>query len=309
MFKHAIEMLQGLIDGTAPLPPPFPPRLNFLKEPRTAKALAANVALRARWQRLPLTDTELRYLLFKVASYLRSIKRHNRPLNVSGIIDDIWPAISLTLSSNPNWLTSKAGVQWAIDHHRMWLYKMEKQARAEGGEPVRVAELEWNPGFYFVELTTGLHVRDEGLALGHCMSWSLNREAVEKHGLPHAGSPEALECLTYAVKLRHRELRLFSLRGPTHNAPLMTIAYSIDDKSITDTKALGGADCYNWTPYTCAMVKSLSAVVEIDFKKVRHGHGCYRNCPGNGWCQGRIVFYDELTAFRSAEGLGGDDAS
>ncbi|WP_372645892.1 hypothetical protein [Hyphomicrobium sp.] len=232
-------------------------------------------------------------MLFKIASHVTRTGRGGRAFYVHELLTKIWPAIAMTLRANPEWLSSKAGVPWAVENYENWTRAMDKQGRAQLGEPPRVAEVEYYPGYYLVELMNSRHVHAEGVALGHCMSWSLNQEALAKHGYPRPDTPEAMECLTYAMKIRYGELRLFSLRGP-ENKPLMSLSFSVAARHIEEMRGDGSLhQSFGWTISQCALFKSLSSVVDLELSHRPQWGGCLRRCPGNGWCEGVIKFCGE----------------
>lgn len=285
------RILQGLVDGSGPLPLPHPQRLSFPKDAVLIDSLAGDTLILTEQSGIELEELEVRHLLFKLASWCRRRGRVDEE-SLNEELRAIWPAVEMALVVSPLWVTSRAGVSVAIRRFYHWQGEALRKAYAELEEPLWVADVP-GPlrGCYVVELMNSAHVFHEGMALGHCLSWSVNVAAQKKRGYP-SGGPEVLDCLTYAVKLRSRELRLFSVRG-LKDQPVMTIAYQPKQCRVVAMEQAASAFTkpWEWSRFRCDVVRALSSVVTI--KSVFPLAKCGRtNCRNPGWCE---------TAFKSGD--------
>lgn len=277
-YKRVLRLLHGLLDGTHPLPPPHPQQLSFTKDEVAISRLAEVVECYVNGRSLP--DDDVRHLLFKLAAWLIK-KGAVQGAHVTPLVSSIFPALDLARSRSPEWLRSKAGIGWAVRRFDEWRRAAASEARRNTIEPRSVAHIGFAIGAvpsHLVELTNAAHVYAEGRAMHNCMAWSVNLEAAKKRGDPAAGDPTFLECLTYAVKLRSGELRLFSARSAGTGHPVMTIGYMPRLKMVTEVSE--GA----WTLYKCAALRTLSAVVDVKVVQCVPER-CLSACPHNGWCQ------------------------
>lgn len=290
------KLLRELIDGTNPLPQPHPQKLTFTKNEDAIKRLAIVTERIVRSGGYIFGKDEVRHLLFKLAAWC-SKKGASTGDDVEKEINRIWLPVDMALTANPNWLKGRAGVAYTVRQYRQWRSFAERQGRANAVDPLRVAELDFLHAhfrcYHLVELTTAAHVHAEGQAMGHCMSWSVNVTALAKYGYPAEDDPKVLECLTYAIKLRSGELRLFSVRSNRTDKPRMTIAYNVKHKRIlTMELAPDYTDCQRelWSQMKCAAVHALVRIVPVD--SLAADAGCRDLCPRNGWCKSLEFSYD-----------------
>lgn len=219
-------VVRGLVDGSSPLPLPHPQRLSFPNDERLISELTYKTCLLVIMSGQVLDEADLKHLLFKTAAWC-SRRGAVRVESIEEEIDQIAHAVSWTLCVRPEWVKSRGGVGWAVRRYKQYRCEIDALARRSYVAPPRVMELN-QPGFYLVELTNGAHVHREGAAMGHCMASSVNRAVLMKVGHDGRGS---LEALTYAVKLRSRELRIFSVRDLA-DEPVLTIAYACKEERI-----------------------------------------------------------------------------
>jgi hypothetical protein len=284
--NEILDMLVGLIDGSRPLPRPHPQRLSF---PNDDWALIEIAAITAHiGGHLP--PDEVRHLLFKQTAWCSKRGKTTRAA-VNHELRLISLPIEMALSCYPKWVKGRAGVGWAVRRYADWLTAADKLACLSYEKPLRVGAVPIeNRTLDLVELTNAAHVHREGKSLEHCMYWSVNHEALEKHGYPKLGSPQSLECLTYAVKLRHGELRIFSVHLPS-GRPKMTVAYNKKSKRVL---AQGfREDAYEWSLLKCAAVHAVAGIVHIDTVYSQHHQSCDERCPVKGWCKANLKFENE----------------
>ena len=253
---HTVSLLQGLVDGSDPLPRPHPQCLSFPNDEYAIYALAAMTGKVVQRSGRLLDDAELRHLLFKLAAWC---SRRGK-LDAKSILDEMFqigPAVEAALEIWPEWVTSRAGVGWTIRRFKQWRCELEAAARRTYQEPLRVAEID-RKGRYLAELTNAAHVYREGKALVHCMAWSMNGEVLKR--CANAPGRDRLDALAYAVKLRSGELRIFSVRNSSHD-PVFTIAYGRKEQAIVAMQGKGGRRHYNGP--LCEVVLALSKVVRL----------------------------------------------
>lgn len=274
---RCVRLLQGLVNGSDPLPLPYPQKLSFPNNPASIFILGKTVAELVWNSGLLLTELELRQLLFKVAAWCSRVGRVEG-LAMLGEIHRAGFAIELTLAKRPGWVSSRAGVPWALKFMKQWSSEHEQQLRQEYARPPFIANLD--DGFCLVELTNASHVQTEGNAVGHCMSSSFNVEALRKHGFPTG--VDAPECLTYAVKLRSHELRIFSVRDPEDKA-LMTIAYDCHEQSVSHLQNARGDGPR--TQLRCSALHEICKLLNAGVSAPVWIKACQRGCPRQGWCK------------------------
>mgnify|MGYP000264649399 FL=1 len=280
LSDRCVELLQGLVDGTSPLPLPYPQKLSFPNERPSISVLGRAVGRIVRIAELNFNDLELKQLLFKIASWC------SRRGAVNGIsmvyaVAEAQAAIELALRRKPEWLASRAGVPWALKLMKRWTEEYQKRLREGYSEPPFVAAME--DGAYLVELTNGSHIHEEGEAMGHCMASSLNLDALRKRGFPTG--PEALECLTYAVKLRSGELRIFSVRK-ADSEPVLTIAYNCHEEIVSHLQARRGVEPK--TTLVCGALYEIDKLVPSGVNAPKWINRCRHSCPRRGWCKRSI---------------------
>lgn len=270
MNEDYIDILMGLLEGSRPLPPPHPQHLSFPCDPELIGELAGQSQLLVEHIGIdpPFTQLEIAHLMFKLAAWCSKTGITTRK-SLSREMHRLWPSLVMTLSAERKWLTSRAGVSWVKRRDRQWQAAAKKQAREAFAEPPRVGTID-RVGFYLVELTNGAHVYREGRDLGHCMWYSVNKQVLMKHGFPVSG-PAALACLTYAVKIRSGEVRIFSVRDPDGNA-MMTIEYSpkqaailhMEESSLNrENDVLPTTVTWKWKKFKCDVVLALAEVVPV----------------------------------------------
>lgn len=274
---RSVVLLRGLVDGSNPLPPPYPQKLSFPNDPDAIDVLGKLIGELVWCSELTFTELELKQLLFKVAAWCSRIGSVE-VLPMIGEVHHASLAIELTLRGRPDWLASRAGVPWALKFKARWSQEHQKRLREGYSRPPFVAALDH--GFYLVELTNGSHVHAEGEAVGHCMSSSFNVEALRKHGFPTG--VDALECLTYAVKLRSHELRIFSVRDPEDKA-LMTIAYDCHGQSVSHLQNARGDGPR--TQLRCSALHEICKLLNAGVSAPVWIKACQRGCPRQGWCK------------------------
>lgn len=293
MNEDYIDILIGLLDGSCPLPPPHPQRLSFPIDPELIGELAGQTQLLVDYIGIDpaLTQLEIAHLMFKLAAWC-SKTGNARHESLSRELHILWPALAMTLIADRKWLTSGAGVSLVKRRERQWQAAAKKQARAEATEPPLVGKID-RIGFYLVELTNGAHVYREGRELGHCMADSVNEQVLKKHGFPVSG-PAALESLTYAVKIRTGEVRIFSVRNPDGQA-VMTIEYCPKRAAITvmQTSKNGRENDFDrstlnwkWKKLRCDVVLALADVVPV--KMCCPDIFCHGACLRRDFCQKKI---------------------
>ncbi|MFA5957071.1 hypothetical protein [Hyphomicrobium sp.] len=273
-------MLKALVDGSAPLPPPHPQKLSFPNEFRAMFEIANMVEVLIGNEGRELSDIERRHLLFKLASWC-SKKGKVQPEAIRLELKAIYDIVNYNLVMYPEWVTSQWGVSLAKRRFNQYQNAALKLARAVAVAPPRVFTFKRPAGYRLVELTNGAQIHAEGRALGHCMSWSINLDVMRQRGYPPNGDPEALECLTYAVKVRSGELRIFSLRD-RRGIPIATIGYDTREKTIRRMEGATGRPRI-WDVNKCGIIHALSNVVEI--KGVMMMNFCDESCPQRGWCR------------------------
>ena len=274
--RRLADHLDQLIDGSQPLPPPHPQRFASPIPGFMRLLVAKNVAhiIRETWERgraEPDWDAA-RHLLFKFGSYV--LRRYDRSCETDDFIIDleiVAEAVVFTMRREPKWLKSKAGISYALRRWAEWRRHLENAERQDHDEPVWVSDFEIFKKFDVVELTNARQIYTEGRALGHCMASSYNFASLQKHSNPSGA--EAFESLTYAVKLRNRDVRIFSLRNDLGEICL-TLTYDPRAKKVLHFQ--GGTN-QEWGVWTCLMVRALSTSLEI--KSVDTYRSCDRFCP------------------------------
>lgn len=271
-FKN---ILQGLVDGSHPLPAPHPQRLNFPNNPVAIESVALMTATLLARNDLELGEGEVRHLLFKAASWCRR-RGAVEEASIYTEMVRVWPDVEMALVGSPKWLTSRAGISWTVRRNEQLRRELYFAARRNYVEPPRVAEVH-RLGFYLVELTNAAHVHREGEAMGHCMSWSTNLQVLQKGN--SAGGDDALSALTYAVKVRSGELRLFSVRSPK-GCPVLTIAYDPKEKAIVIMERRKGSRVVGGHRFSAAAIWAVGDVVPVKIvlgKVVSNGDGIRRD--------------------------------
>jgi hypothetical protein len=106
-----------------------------------------------------------------------------------------------------------------------------------GEVPTVLANIGPQQNHMLVELSTIEHLQQESAMLGHCIGTKFDKAALKAAGLIE-DLPQAAQYLSYAIKLRHRELRIFSVRDVTGRS-YATIAYTVLQNAITE---IGGRE-------------------------------------------------------------------
>lgn len=258
-MPNHLDILQGLVDGTHPLPRPHPQRLSFPKDPLAIQAVVATTLMLLSRNLLDLDEGELRHLLFKLASWCQRRGGLSEEAIQKELIE-VWPDVELTLMVSRRWLVSRAGVGWTIRRAKQLRCEMDVAARASFEEPPRVGDVNQN-GYYLVELTNAGHIYREGVAMGHCMSWSINAEVVQKRGY---AADVVMNALTYVLKVRSGELRLFSVRGPD-GEPVLTVGYEPKAKRIVNVVGKNDRDACHYPGVVDEAIKAVACVVPVDY--------------------------------------------
>ena len=283
-FQDYVDILVGLLDGSRPLPPPHPQRLNFPSDPSLIEEFAGRIRhfVEHGGIKPPLTRSEIAHLTFKLAAWFSKTGKTTSQSLGDELHWVLWLPLTMVLSTERKWVTSRAGIAWVMRYDRQWHAAARKAAREAYADPPKVATID-RTGFYLVELTNGAHVYCEGHDMGHCMSTSINDNVLKRRGFP-VGGPDALASLTYAVKIRSREVRIFSVRNPDGKA-VMTIEYSpkraailfIAMSNIGPKQDLSPAILkWQWEKLQCDVVLALAEVVPVKI--------CYPDVFCDGSC-------------------------
>ena len=290
-MESLTPFLTGLIDGTRPLPLPHPQHLSFPEDSAAIEQLANFTRIVVTQTGVRLSELEIRHLLFKLAAWCSRKGTVLEPA-LSTELHRLLEPLQMVLCARPGWVTSKSGVGSALRVFAQWRQEAKKLARATYADPPRIADVDWS-GFYIAELTNAAHVYQEGSVLGHCMAWSVNREVLAQRGFPSGDA--ALDCLTYAVKIRSGELRIFSVRSPD-GAPLLTISY--DPKSEILDRMEGRKESPvrgpEWGSLRCDVLVALSRVVTVRRSFLRAT--CLLPCLRRPWCEKTFAFQAESIA-------------
>jgi len=140
--------------------------------------------------------------------------------------------IADALREEPESLTSKAGIAGILKkHHRRAVQDSAALKKQRANDNDRAPEEKYRVGNHVLyELFSPAHLKDESRALSHCIGTSYNAHLLKQRGLQRA-DPGAEFCLTYAVKIRNRQSRIFSLRTSAGRS-LATVEYDVHERRI-----------------------------------------------------------------------------
>ena len=209
-------------------------RIPFTKNPDTRTALAhACEQLRHDIGRdLALdNDAALTAFIAKMAAYCAKQGWDTRNKLTRGL-DPLRPTLVDALREAPHLLNGKAGIAGILKKHYQTAAQESARLRKELiNDPTAPPPALFTIGQHkLVELLTPRHLLKESAVLNHCVGTSYNDVALAHKGL-NVGEPGAEDCLTYAIKIRTGQSRLFSLRTP-RGMPLATIEYDVAVRRI-----------------------------------------------------------------------------
>lgn len=231
------------------------PALSFTKQPEVRKSfLRACAAILAGTEERSgeLTTTQTRDLVKKLGHHTneRKLQTPERIGELEQQTETIADAISEALSVEPNVLSGGRKLTTIIQQHRAIsqaaaaiLVAMKKTSKQAFGAPEVIYTT--SSGHKLVELTTPEHFREDTAALGHCLSTNYNTAALKEKGLT-TGSPGSEQYLHYLMKLRAKEIRLFSLRAPD-GTPRATMTYNLKKNAITEVSGKQYVDSDGFT--------------------------------------------------------------
>jgi hypothetical protein len=120
-----------------------------------------------------------------------------------------------------------------------------------------------DPAFTLVELTSAQHLQAESAALKHCVGTTHNSAALRAKGLQPT-DPGAEEYLHYAIKIRQKKTRIFSLRHK--GRPVATVEYDVATQSIVqiegNPRSITGKESF--FPALCRTLHALYAKVPLN---------------------------------------------
>lgn len=211
---------------------------------------------------IDLTIGELTALIFKLAAHASKVGWQS-PQSIQNLAA-LSPSLVDAISEKRGALGARLNVDGMLRAHAIRsAQRLARKLRQQPDSDPPTVILHGNDTDYaLVELTTPAHLIAESGAMGHCVGTLFAEGILRAKNLPK-NHPDATWYLTYALKIRSRELRIFSLRH--RGKPCATIAYNQRrcriDQIEARTRQLIGDEAF--FPALCETAHALSRIIDI----------------------------------------------
>lgn len=219
-----------------------------------------------------LDDEHKAKLIYKLASYCN--KQGWQTVEKLKKLDELAPNIADAIAEKPEMIMQALSIRQMLqahDHrtnHKAFELRRGLAENAEAACPPKIIAYADDHAYKLVELTHPDHLIAQSAGIkGCCVGTLYNEEALKRAGLSEK-SPQAKYYLNYAISIRNKEARIFSLIGPD-DKPLATIEYDTKSKTIEQIEA-APRKIRKKTPFfpqLCQTLHALSGELGVEFIK------------------------------------------